>query len=393
MTISEEEIKDDVFSLGPLKARGIDGFPALFYQRFWERIKSSVIREVNTFWVEGRLDGNINRTLITFIPKKQVAERMEDWRPISLCTVAVKIITKVLASRLQPILDQVISPFQSAFIKGRIITDNLIVAHELAHFIKSTRDNKRFYASIKVDMIKAYDRVEWAFLRKLLLKMGFAAKWVDRVMECVCSVTYQVKKAVAGNHLSGVKLCRNAPVITHLLFADDSLFFIKAEAMEAGVLKGILNQFETVSGQRVNYEKSEICFRRNTPADVRISVCNVLGMVQVSGHSRYFGLPLLMGQRKTEICRSVVEKIWRKVNDWKSKFLSTAGREVLIKAVVQAMPVYTMSDYLFPKTIIAEMARLIQQFWWNKEGPKGISWLSQDTLQKGNVKEDWVSKI
>ncbi|KAL9687380.1 hypothetical protein QQ045_031781 [Rhodiola kirilowii] len=191
--ISEEEIKEAMFSLGPLKAPSIDGFPALFYQRFWEKIKSSVVREVNVFWAEGRLNENINRTLITLIPKKKDAERIEDWRPISLCTVAVKIITKILASRLHHILDQVISPFQSAFIKGRIITDNFIVAHELAHFMKSIRDDKRFYASLKVDMSNAYDRVEWEFLKKLLLKMGFAAKWVDRIMECVCSVTYRVK--------------------------------------------------------------------------------------------------------------------------------------------------------------------------------------------------------
>ncbi|CAM8990804.1 unnamed protein product [Rhodiola kirilowii] len=417
--ISEEEIKGAVFSLGPLKAPGIDGFPALFYQRFWEKIKSSVIQEVNVFWAEGRLDGNINRTLITLIPKKKDAERIEDWRPISLCTVAVKIITKILASRLQHILDQVISPFQSAFIKGRIITDNFIVAHELAHFMKNIRDDKRFYASLKVDMSKAYDRVEWDFLKKLLLRMGFAAKWVDRIMECVCSVTYRVKvndkvssvikprrglrqgdpispylflfctellsaklrKAVEGNQLSGVQLCRNAPVVTHLLFADDSLFFIKAEAAEAGALKRILSQFEAVSGQRVNYEKSEICFSRNTPGNVRAGVCSVFGVVQVSSHSRYLGLPLMVGQRKTETCRSIVEKIWKRVNDWKSKLLSAAGREVLVKAVIQAMPVYMMSVYLFPKSVISEMARLIQQFWWNKKGSKGISWLSQDMLQ------------
>ncbi|KAL9662871.1 hypothetical protein QQ045_027706 [Rhodiola kirilowii] len=121
-----------------------------------------------------------------------------------------------------------------------------------------------------------------------------------------------------------------------------------ADSREAGVIKEILNQFETVSGQRVNFEKSEICFSRNTPADVIINVCNVLCVEQVASHSRYLDLPLLMGQRKTEICRNVVEKIWKKINDWKSKFFSAAGREVLIKAVVLAMPMYTMSIYLFP---------------------------------------------
>ncbi|KAL9680841.1 hypothetical protein QQ045_012621 [Rhodiola kirilowii] len=102
----------------------------------------------------------MNKTLITLIPKKKDADRMEDWRPISLCTVAVKIITKILAMRLQSILDKVISPAQSAFIKGRIISDNFVIAHEISHYLKNHRDDKNFYASIKVDMSKAFDRVE-----------------------------------------------------------------------------------------------------------------------------------------------------------------------------------------------------------------------------------------
>ncbi|CAM8957099.1 unnamed protein product [Rhodiola kirilowii] len=418
--ISEEEIKRALFSLGPLKAPGIDGFPAIFYQKFWEKLKSSIIREVTLFWSEGVLDGEINRTLITLIPKKKDAERMEDWRPISLCTVAVKIITKILAMRLQPILGQVISPFQSAFIKGRIISDNFVVAHEISHFLKSRRDDKTFYASIKVDMSKAYDRVEWLFLEKLLLKLGFTEKWVNRVMLCVSSVSYQVKVndqvstvikperglrqgdplspylfllctelltaklnlAVIRNRLSGVQICKKAPVVSHLLFADDSIFFIKAGAAEALSLKNIFRQYEGVSGQRINYEKSGICFSRNTPADVRLEVCNVLRMPQVSSHSKYLGLPLVIGQRKTESFKCILEKVWKKITDWKNKLLSAAGREVLVKAVLQAIPVYMMSVYQFPKKVISDMTRLIQQFWWRKEGPKGVSWLSQDTLRK-----------
>ncbi|KAL9671160.1 hypothetical protein QQ045_008726 [Rhodiola kirilowii] len=193
---------------------------------------------------------------------------MEDWRPISLCTVAMKIVTKVIASRLQKILHLVISPFQSAFVKGRNIIDNFVVAHEIAHFLKRCRDNGKNYASIKLDMSKAYERVEWPFLEKLMLKMGFAERWMDRVMRCVKSVSYQVR--VNGNvsgvikpgrglrqgdplspylfllctevlnaklwlgeirgQISEVRICRRASVVTHLLFADDSIFFINAEA-------------------------------------------------------------------------------------------------------------------------------------------------------------------
>ncbi|CAM8943685.1 unnamed protein product [Rhodiola kirilowii] len=418
--ILEEEIREAVFSLGPLKAPGIDGFPAVFYQKFWNRLKSDIVREVQLFWLDGILDEEINRTLITLIPKKNEADRMEDWRPISLCTVAMKIITKVIASRLQKVLHLVISPFQSAFVKGRNIIDNFVVAHENAHFLRRCRDSGKSYASIKLDMSKAYERVEWPFLEKLMLKMGFAERWVDRVMRCIKSVSYQVRVngivsgvirpgrglrqgdplspylfllctevlnaklrlGEIGGQISGVRICRRAPVVTHLFFADDSIFFIKAEAEEARALKGILAQYENVSGQRINLEKSEICFSRNSPAHIRDEVCRVIGVRQVGSHSKYLGLPLIFGQRKTDSFRCIVEKVWRKINDWKSKLLSAAGREVLVKAIIQAMPAYMMSVYQFPKAILVELNKLIQQFWWNKKEGHGISWLSQDLLQK-----------
>ncbi|KAL9671689.1 hypothetical protein QQ045_009259 [Rhodiola kirilowii] len=188
--ITDEEIKADVFSLGPLKSPGIDGFPAVFYQRHWESIKNHVVKEVKDFWATGHPDREINKTLIVLIPKKKEVVRVEDWRPISLCTVLIKIITKLIVQRLQPILSQVISCYQSAFVRGRIITDNLVVAHEIAYFLKSRRDDHSFFASFKVDMSKAYDRVEWPFLENLLKRTGFAPEWINRVMTCARSVSY-----------------------------------------------------------------------------------------------------------------------------------------------------------------------------------------------------------
>ncbi|KAL9679286.1 hypothetical protein QQ045_017144 [Rhodiola kirilowii] len=418
--ISEEEVRSAVFSIGPLKAPGVDGFPAIFYQKHWDSIKDNIMKEVKAFWAEGLLEKEINKTLIVLIPKKKEAVRIEDWRPISLCTVAMKIITKIISRRLQPILNQVISIFQSAFVKGRVITDNIVVAHGVANFLKNCNEGRNYYASVKIDMSKAYDRVEWPFLEKVLLRMGFAARWVERVMQCVCSVTYQIRVngnvsevicpsrglrqgdplspylflfctellnaklllSVERGLISGIKVCKKAPVVSHLFFADDAIFFIKAECREVDNLKEVLHQYGGVSGQLVNFDKSEICFSRNTPADVRVHICEALRVPQVRSHSRYLGLPLLVGQRKSETFREIVEKIWRRVKDWKCKLLSSGGREILIKAVIQAIPTYMMSVYYFPRRIISEIQKLMLQFWWDKkEGNRGISWIRQEILQ------------
>ncbi|KAL9676355.1 hypothetical protein QQ045_004569 [Rhodiola kirilowii] len=273
----------------------------------------------------------------------------------------IKIITKLIVQRLQPILSQVISCYQSAFVRGRIITDNLVVAHEIAHFLKSRRDDHNFFASFKVDMSKAYDRVEWPFLENLLKRMGFAPEWINRVMTCVRSVSYQIKAngGVSKVIMPSRGLRQGDPLSPYLfLFCTEWLSAkimeavsrknITAERGEAENLQHILRLYETVSGQKINYEKLEICFSKNTPVEVRLSICDILRVPQVGCHSKYLSLPLLAGQKKSELFRGIVDKVWRKVKDWKCRLLSAGGREVLVKAVIQAIPTYMMSVYFFP---------------------------------------------
>lgn len=118
---------------------------------------------------------------------------MIDLRPISLCNVLYKIISNVLANRLKGILDEIICPSQSAFVPGHLISDNILVAYELSHYMRNKRNGEMGYAAVKLDMSKAYDRVEWSFLRDIMLRMGFHVKWIELIMKCVSTVTYRVK--------------------------------------------------------------------------------------------------------------------------------------------------------------------------------------------------------
>ncbi|KAL9681050.1 hypothetical protein QQ045_012831 [Rhodiola kirilowii] len=110
--------------------------------------------------------------------------------PLSLTSVVSKTAAKVIVNRLQRILPEIISPAQSAFIKGRLITDNYLIAHEVAHFIKNARHGRSVYGSLKLDMSKAYDRIEWDYLKLLLLRFGFEDKWVTMILNYVSSVRY-----------------------------------------------------------------------------------------------------------------------------------------------------------------------------------------------------------
>ncbi|KAL9687548.1 hypothetical protein QQ045_031952 [Rhodiola kirilowii] len=122
----------------------------------------------------------------------------------------------------------------------------------------------------------------------------------------------KLQQGVSRNLISGIKICKKAPVVSHLFFADDSIFFVRADINEARNLKSILHQYEIMSRQMINFDKSEVCFSKNTPADKRVDFCNVLRISQVNSHSRYLGLPLVMRQRKTEAFRGILDKMWRR---------------------------------------------------------------------------------
>ena len=122
---------------------------------------------------------------MVLIPKVRKPKHIKDL--ISLCNVIYKLISKVVANRLKGILPDIISPAQSAFILGCLMTDNILIAYEATHYIQKRKKGKDGYAAIKLDMSKAYDRVEWSFLEEMMIKLGFARRWVDLIMTCLIS--------------------------------------------------------------------------------------------------------------------------------------------------------------------------------------------------------------
>lgn len=149
-----------LFQMNPSGAPGSDGFPTLFYQNNW----STVGKEVTQF---------VPTVLITQIPKIKKAERVGAFRLICLCNVIYKIVVKVLANRLKPILPEIISINQSAFVPGRLNSDNSLIAYEILHSMSSRFKGNGRYMALKLDMRKAYDRIELSFLEAVINKLGF----------------------------------------------------------------------------------------------------------------------------------------------------------------------------------------------------------------------------
>ena len=144
----------------PLKAPGPDGMPILFFQHFWSFSSIVVTKTVLDFLNFGISPSHFNDTHISLVPKIKEPKKITDYRPISLCNVVYKIASKAIANRLRRFLPSIISDTQSAFIHGRLIIDNVLVAFETMHHIGQKKGGKVGEMALKLDISKAYDRVE-----------------------------------------------------------------------------------------------------------------------------------------------------------------------------------------------------------------------------------------
>ncbi|KAA3460765.1 reverse transcriptase [Gossypium australe] len=262
-------------------------------------------------------------------------------------------------------------------------------------------------------MSKAYDRVEWNFIKEVMNKMGFARKWIDLIMKCITTVSYTVlingsrgrifnpyrglrqgdplspfrflicseglsalmRTAKKNGLIRGARASRRGPAISYLLFADDCMMFGEATEKGAQVLKNLLHVYERCSGQCVNFGKSVIFYSTNTIEESKAAVGRLMGVRSVSSPKKYLGLPNMVGRRKKEAFQNLVDRIISRIDSWSSRLLSQWGKE--------AIPTYAMSCFLFPRGVCEKIENVLTRFWWQKgSGKRGIHWCQWKFLCK-----------
>ncbi|KAL0303517.1 UNVERIFIED_CONTAM: putative mitochondrial protein [Sesamum radiatum] len=246
---------------------------------------------------------DFNSTNIVLIPKCKQSKSLNHYRPISLGNI----VSEAIANRLKPWLDTIISPFQSAFVSGHLITDNVLLDFKKNHFLHTHSKGRKHFMDLKLDISKGYDIAEWSFLWQVLGKLHFPCDFIEFIMLCVSSVSYSFvlsgkqfgtiitqQGLHQGDPLSPylfllcteslsllflvarergtipeVAVCRGAPSISHLLFADDTMVFIPANMDMVQHVCHLLDTYKLASGQEINLHKSSAAFSHNTPLEVQ----------------------------------------------------------------------------------------------------------------------------
>uniref|UniRef100_A0A803NUS3 Reverse transcriptase domain-containing protein n=1 Tax=Cannabis sativa TaxID=3483 RepID=A0A803NUS3_CANSA len=300
---TEEEIKRVVWSLPPLKSPGPDSFPVKFFKQYWDVVGMQVVNFVQEFFHNEIFCKEVNRTFIVLIPKKPQAERFDDYRPISLCNSTYKIVSEILANRLSTVLDKLISPQQAAFVKGRNIAKNSIIANEIVHDMK----RRHCISSVSFQVL-----INGGITKKFFPRRGIRqGDPLSPLFFILCGEVLSrmfLAKEIEGA-LIGYPIGVDGQAITHLMYADDLVVFLKADCNNVASFKGVMDKYCRWSGQVINDQKSKLYFSKNCSDARRGEIMDYFGYDEMARGEKFLGNPFTTGGRGCSDFEFIVEKI------------------------------------------------------------------------------------
>ena len=189
--VIDSEIRATIFSFKLMKSPGLDGLHPIFFQKFWNIVGQLVTTHVKNIFKSKKISEDLKDTLICLVPKVAKLETIQQFRPISLCKTIYKAITKILFLRIKPYLDDLIRPFQASLIPSRKASDNFILAKEVIHTM-SISNSKKGLMALKIDLEKAFDRLEWGFIKHILEFFSFPSDWIKLIMSYITTSSLSV---------------------------------------------------------------------------------------------------------------------------------------------------------------------------------------------------------
>ncbi|XP_057442557.1 uncharacterized protein LOC130734228 [Lotus japonicus] len=399
----KEEVRRALMTMDSYTAPGIDGFQPYFFKKYWDIVSDFVWKMVAEAFEKGTVPDHLLETLVVLIPKVDSPSTVKELRPISLCKVTYKLLTKVIVTRMRSIMSRIIGPMQNSFLPGRGTMDNAFLAQEIIHHMNTSKARKGSLA-FKIDLEKAYDSISWDFLEETLHLFGFPYKLVDLIMYCVRGIklnllwngsrlpafhpgrglrqgdplspylfvlcmerlSIKIHQLVDRGDWKPLQLSPNGPPVSHLFFADDVLLFCQASSNQVQLVANTLQGFCDNSGLKINMAKSKALSSKRVPAIIRDQIRSIAPIPFVHDLGQYLGFPLSGGRHNKNRFHYLIENINRKLASWKTNLLNLAGRVCLAKAVISSIPTYTMQVFWLPRNIIDSINQTMRRFIWSR---------------------------
>ncbi|XP_058215475.1 uncharacterized protein LOC131326638 [Rhododendron vialii] len=365
----------------------------------WDIVGDDVVRAVKQFFDPGFMLRESNSTAISLAPKKSAPVTIKDYRPISCYNVTYKCISKILVARLQPLLPSLISPVQSAFIKGRSIVDNILLMQELVKDYHKDQGAPR--CALKLDLMKAYDSVAWDFLFEVMEVMAFPCQFISWVKQCVSTAMFSIvinrelvgyfprkrglrqgdplspylfllvmegfssmlQQRIDARCFSFHPRCRELQ-LSHIIFADDLFILSGADSQSFQLVSDLLLDFYSVSGLKPNLQKSSVFLAGVNDVTKQI-LSQILAVPEGVLPVRYLGVPLITTRLHAIDCQVLLDKIMGCIQSWANKLLSYGGRAQLINSVLFSTQIYWSSIFILPQKVLKGVEKMVRSFFWS----------------------------
>lgn len=380
------ELEEAIKQMQRVTAPGPDGFTVDFFVHFWDLFKQDILQIVEASRTKGGILKAFNATFLTLIPNEEGADAPSLFRPISLCNVIYKITSKIIANRIKPLLPDLISEEQSGFVAGRQILDGILLVNEVVHSLRTT---KKLGMLINLNLAKAFDKINWDFIKAILTAFGFGDNFIQWIMGLISSSFFSIllngspskcftptrgirqgdplspfifvlaaeglgrliKLRIQEKRLKGLTLHRGSETQSHQQFVDDTMLMAYPDVHEAKELKRTLKLFAEASGMEVNPCKSSTFFF-NTPPLTQRNITKILGFQVGTLPTKYLGIPLSDTTIKQASWQDLLDKLKSKLAEWSLRPLNFPSRLTLVKAVLQSMPAYLFSILAAPKSVL-----------------------------------------
>ena len=392
-----DEVTTALKQLPAGKAPGVDSIPAEFYQAMWEDIDTDIFSFVSESIHAAHIEADLNVSKIALLPKSEDRSRVQNFRPISLLNTLYKIVAKVYANRMKPLLHHWILPSQTGFVPNRCILDNIFLAFEA---IEWTLENNQELSMLLLDFEKAYDRVNWIFLKHTMTRMGFHPTWIKQVMSLnenaaaavivngEQSKTFQLQRSVRqgcplapylflltvdvlgqmlqhpSHRVKGLQLPDNSR-ITNQMFADDTLLFLDGTPDNLDRALTVIHKFGAASGAKLNLHKSVGLWLAHRDRPWTWGEEEGLKWLNTGEVTRYLGYPFGLKIPQREKDGKMLSQIRKHLFKWSAHPLSLAGRIMISNQVILSSIWYLASCTDFTGKTLKTAKAIVRNYIWS----------------------------